>query len=153
MFSYNSKKKKERNSNRLKHPYFYVYYGVQMSSEDVELVNEALDIYFEGNKELNAKKILSVWDKDLKIISTERTQGPQAWIEMEEHYKKEINNDMSKWDISFNTITIDVFRNCASVRLDVKYKLDSKEFSETQFLHMLKKESTWLIYSKIFVFY
>ncbi|MHA1550602.1 MAG: nuclear transport factor 2 family protein [Candidatus Heimdallarchaeaceae archaeon] len=124
-----------------------------MSSNDKEGVNKALQIYFDGNKKLDSKKILSVWDEDLKIISTEKTQGPTAWIEMEEYYRKEINNDMSKWDIEFDIITTDVFKNCASVRVDVKYTVDSRVFMETQFLHLLKKSDVWKIYSKIFVFY
>jgi len=141
------------NGNRLKQSRFHVNCDIQMNLEDIELVNKTLNIYFAGNKELDAEKILSVWTEDLKIISPEKTLGPQAWVEMEEYYKKEIKNDMSKWDVDFDIITMDVFRNCASVRLDVKYKLGSKKFCETQFLHMLKKEGTWLIYSKIFVFY
>jgi len=60
-----------------------------MDSADIDGVKKTLQIYFEGNKELDYKKILSVWDKELKIISTDRTQGPQAWIEMEEYYRKE----------------------------------------------------------------
>ncbi|MHA1198973.1 MAG: nuclear transport factor 2 family protein [Candidatus Heimdallarchaeaceae archaeon] len=124
-----------------------------MNSEDIDLVNQTLNIYFEGNQELDAGKILSVWDEDLKIISTEKTLGPQAWIEMAEYYRKEIDNDMSKWDIDFEIVTMDVFKSCASVRLDVKYILNTREFSETQFLHLLKKDGSWLIYSKIFVFY
>ena len=109
--------------------------------------------YFEGNKELDSKKILSVWDNDLKIISIEKTQGPQAWVEMEEYYRKEIKNDMSKWGIEFDIISMDVFRNCASVRVDVKYQVGSRDFRETQFLHLLKKGEDWIIYSKIFTFY
>jgi len=124
-----------------------------MESAEIAKVRQTLDIYFEGNKLLDAQKILSVWDEDLKIISTERTQGPAAWVEMEEYYRKEINNDMSKWGIEFDIITIDVFRNCASVRVDVKYRVDSRNFKETQFLHMLKKSDNWIIYSKIFTFY
>ncbi len=124
-----------------------------MNSADIDDVKKTLQIYFDGNKELDSKKILSVWDEDLKIISTERTQGPPAWIEMEEYYRKEINNDMSQWGIDFDVVTMDVFRNCASVRVDVKYRVGSRNFEETQFLHMLKKEDRWLIYSKIFVFY
>lgn len=124
-----------------------------MSADDITEVKKTLQIYFEGNKELDSKKILSVWDEDLKIISTERTQGPNAWVEMEEYYRKQIDNDLSKWDIEFDIISMDVFRNCASVRVDVKYTVGERRFSETQFLHMLKKENKWLIYSKIFVFY
>ena len=124
-----------------------------MSATDIDGVNRTLQIYFEGNKELDSKKILSVWDEDLKIISTERTQGPQAWIEMEEYYRKEINNDMEQWGIEFDIVTMDVFRNCASVRVDVKYRVGSRNFGETQFLHLLKKENDWIIYSKIFTFY
>ena len=124
-----------------------------MSADDITEVKKTLQIYFEGNKELDSKKILSVWDEDLKIISTERTQGPNAWVEMEEYYRKQIDNDLSKWDIEFDIISMDVFRNCASVRVDVKYTVGERRFSETQFLHMLKKEIKWLIYSKIFVFY
>ncbi|NPD87137.1 MAG: hypothetical protein HGN29_00340 [Asgard group archaeon] len=92
-------------------------------------------------------------DEDLKIISTERTKGPAVWVEMEGYYRNEINNDMSKWGIEFDIVTKDVFRNCASVRVDVRYRVDSRNFKETQFLHLLKKENTWLIYSKIFTFY
>ena len=73
-----------------------------MNSADISDVKKTLQIYFEGNKELDSEKILSVWDKDLKIISAERTQGPPAWIEMEEYYRKEISNDMSQWDIDFD---------------------------------------------------
>ena len=124
-----------------------------MKSADIEGVKKTLQIYFDGNKELDSKKILSVWDTDLKIISTERTQGPVAWVEMEEYYRKEINNDMNNWGIEFDIVTMDVFRNCASVRVDVKYRVRSRKFKETQFLHMLKKKDRWLIYSKIFVFY
>jgi hypothetical protein len=124
-----------------------------MNEEGVTEVKKTLQIYFEGNKELDSKKILSVWDEDLKIISTERTQGPDAWIEMEEYYRKEINNDMSKWGIEFDVVTMDIFRNCASVRVDVKYRVGSRNFKETQFLHLLKKENKWFIYSKIFTFY
>ena len=124
-----------------------------MNSADISDVKKTLQIYFEGNKELDSEKILSVWDKDLKIISAERTQGPPAWIEMEEYYRKEISNDMSQWDIDFDIVTLDVFRNCASVRVDVKYRVGTRKFKETQFLHMLKKKDKWLIYSKIFVFY
>ncbi len=132
---------------------FIIYEGVCMSTDDNSEVKKTLQVYFEGNKKLDSKKILSVWDKDLKIISTEKIQGPNAWIEMEEYYRKQINNDMSKWDIEFEIISIDVFRNCASVRVDVKYTVGERRFGETQFLHMLKKENEWLIYSKIFVFY
>ena len=124
-----------------------------MNSADIDDVKKTLQIYFDGNKELDSKKILSVWDTDLKIISTERTQGPAAWVEMEEYYRKEINNDMSQWDIDFDIITLDVFKNCASVRVDVKYRVGSRKFKETQFLHMLKNKDRWFIYSKIFVFY
>jgi len=124
-----------------------------MSADDINEVKRTLNVYFEGNKELDSKKILSVWDNDLKIISTEGTQGPDAWVEMEDHYKKQINNDMNKWDISFEIISMDVFRNCASIRIDVKYSVGERKFKETQFLHMLKKEEQWLIYSKIFTFY
>ena len=124
-----------------------------MNSADVDDVKKTLQIYFDGNKELDSKKILSVWDEDLKIISTRRTQGPSAWIEMEEYYRKEINNDMSQWSIDFDIVTMDVYRSCASVRVDVKYRVGTRKFKETQFLHMLKKEDKWLIYSKIFVFY
>jgi len=124
-----------------------------MESSEIDNVKQTLNIYFEGNKQLDAQKILSVWDEDLKIISTERTQGPSAWIEMEEYYRKEINNDMSQWGIEFDIITMDVFRNCASVRVDVKYRVGSRNFKETQFLHLLKKGDEWIIYSKIFTFY
>ena len=124
-----------------------------MSLNDIEGVKKTLNSYFEGNKELSAKKILSVWDKDLKIISAERTQGPNAWIEMEKHYREQIGNDMSKWEIEFDIISIDIFKNCSSVRLDVKYRVGEKTFGETQFLHILKRENDWIIYSKIFVFY
>jgi hypothetical protein len=124
-----------------------------MKSADIDGVKKTLQIYFEGNKELDSKKILSVWDEDLKIISTERTQGPAAWIEMEEYYRKEINNDMSQWGIEFDVITTDVFRNCASVRVDVSYRVAARNFKETQFLHLLKKGDDWIIYSKIFTFY
>jgi hypothetical protein len=120
---------------------------------DIDGVKATLQTYFDGNKELDSKKILSVWDKDLKIISTERTQGPNAWIEMEEYYRKQIDNDISKWGIEFDVVTLDVFRNCASVRVDVSYRVGERHFKETQFLHMLKKENNWLIYSKIFTFY
>jgi len=124
-----------------------------MNSADINGVKKTLQIYFDGNKELDSKKILSVWDEDLKIISTERTQDPPAWVEMEEYYRKEIKNDMTKWGIEFDIVTMDVFRNCASVRVDVNYTVDSRKFKETQFLHLLKKGDNWLIYSKIFVFY
>ncbi len=124
-----------------------------MNSADIDGVKKTLQIYFEGNKELDSKKILSVWDEDLKIISTEKTQGPPAWIEMEEYYRKEINNDMTQWGIEFDVITTDIFRNCASVRVDVKYRVGSRNFKETQFLHLLKKGDEWIIYSKIFTFY
>ena len=124
-----------------------------MSADDITEVKKTLQIYFDGNKELDSKKILSVWDEDLKIISAERTQGPDAWVEMEEHYKRQINNDMSKWNIEFEVVSMDVFRNCASVRVDVKYTVGERNFGETQFLHMLKKDDKWLIYSKIFTFY
>ncbi len=124
-----------------------------MNSADIDGVKKTLQIYFEGNKELDSKKILSVWDEDLKIISTEKTQGSPAWIEMEEYYREEINNDMTQWGIEFDVITTDVFRNCASVRVDVKYRVGSRNFKETQFLHLLKKGDEWIIYSKIFTFY
>ncbi|MHA1953680.1 MAG: nuclear transport factor 2 family protein [Candidatus Heimdallarchaeaceae archaeon] len=124
-----------------------------MSVDDISEVKKTLQLYFEGNKELDSKKILSVWDTDLKIISTEKIQGPNAWIEMEEYYRKEINNDMSQWGIEFDIATMDVFRNCASVRVEVSYRVGSRNFKETQFLHLLKKENKWLIYSKIFTFY
>ena len=99
-----------------------------MNSADIDGVKKTLQIYFEGNKELDSKKILSVWDEDLKIISTEKTQGSPAWIEMEEYYREEINNDMTQWGIEFDVITTDVFRNCASVRVDVKYQVGSRNF-------------------------
>ncbi len=124
-----------------------------MNSADIDGVNKTLQIYFEGNKELNSQKILSVWDENLKIISTEKTQGPPAWIEMEEYYRKEVDDDMSKWGIEFDVKTMDVFRNCASVRVDVKYRVDTRTFKETQFLHLLKRGADWIIYSKIFTFY
>ena len=124
-----------------------------MISNDNDLVNKTLEIYFEGNKELDAKKILSVWDENLKIISTEKTVGPEAWLEMEDYYKTQIDGDMSKWSIDFEVKSIDIFKNCASIRVDVQYKVDSREFGETQFLHMLKKDDVWKFYSKIFVFY
>ena len=124
-----------------------------MDSDDIKGVKKTLQIYFDGNQELDSEKILSVWDDDLKIISTKKTQGPAAWVEMEEYYRKETDNDMSKWGIEFEIVTLDVLRNCASVRLDVKYRVGSRNFSETQFLHMLKKGENWIIYSKIFVFY
>ena len=124
-----------------------------MCADDISEVKKTLQIYFEGNEELDSKKILSVWDNDLKIISVEKTQGPHAWIEMEEYYRKEINNDMSQWGIEFDIVTMDVFRNCASVRVEVRYRVGSRNFKETQFLHLLKKENKWLIYSKIFTFY
>ena len=124
-----------------------------MNSADIDGVKKTLQIYFECNKELDSKKILSVWDEDLKIISTEKTQGSPAWIEMEEYYREEINNDMTQWGIEFDVITTDIFRNCASVRVDVKYRVGSRNFKETQFLHLLKKGDEWIIYSKIFTFY
>ncbi|MHA2357624.1 MAG: nuclear transport factor 2 family protein [Candidatus Heimdallarchaeaceae archaeon] len=71
---------------------------------DIDGVKATLQTYFDGNKELDSKKILSVWDKDLKIISTERTQGPNAWIEMEEYYRKQIDNDISKWGIELTVL-------------------------------------------------
>jgi len=124
-----------------------------MSLSDIEGVKKTLEIYFEGNKELDAQKILSVWDENLKIISVERTQGSDAWIEMEKLYKEQIRNDMSKWEIEFDIVSIDLFKTCASVRLDVKYRVGERTFGETQFLHILKQERDWKIYSKIFVFY
>ncbi|MEE9409500.1 MAG: nuclear transport factor 2 family protein [Candidatus Heimdallarchaeota archaeon] len=124
-----------------------------MTEENIKEVMKTLETYFEGNKELDAQKILSAWDSDLKIISTEKTVGPEGWIQMEEEYRKEINNDMNKWDIEFEIKSKDVFRNCASLRVDVKYRIGERKFGETQFLHLLKKEDIWLIYSKIFTFY
>ena len=124
-----------------------------LSLSDVEGIKKTLEIYFEGNKELDAQKILSVWDENLKIISIERTQGIDAWIEMENHYRQQIGNDMSKWEIEFDIISIDIYKTCASVRLDVKYRVGERTFGETQFLHLLKREKDWIIYSKIFVFY
>ena len=124
-----------------------------MSLNDIDGVKKTLEVYIEGNKELNSKKILSVWDEDLKIISSDRTQGPDAWIEMENHYREQIGNDMNKWDIDFEIVSIDIFKTCASVRLDVKYRVGERTFGETQFLHILKRENAWIIYSKIFAFY
>ena len=69
-------------------------------------MNKTLEIYFEGNKELDAKKILSVWDENLKIISAEKTVGPEAWLEMEDYYKTQIDGDMSKWSIDFEVKSI-----------------------------------------------
>ena len=124
-----------------------------MSEDDEKLVMDILQIYFDGNAELNAKKILSAWDPNLKIISTEKTVGPEGWIEMERDYKEQIKGDLTKWRIQFEIQSMDVFKNCASVKVGVKYGVAEKTFGETQFLHLLKDDGSWLIYSKIFTFY
>lgn len=121
--------------------------------EEREAITKLLERYFEGNKEINAEKILSTWHKDAKIISTERIIGMEGWVEFENHYKERIDGDMSKWDINFTVISIDVFKTCAIVRVDVQYRVDQDIFGETQFLNLLKDEKGWLIYSKIFTFY
>ena len=124
-----------------------------MSILEINEITGLLERYFEGNKEINAEKILSTWHKDAKIISTEKIIGMEGWLEFEKYYKKRINGDMSKWEISFDVISIDVYKGCAIVRVDVKYRVDLEVFSETQFLNLLKNENKWLIYSKIFKFY
>jgi hypothetical protein len=124
-----------------------------MASEEREAITQLLERYFEGNKEINAKKILSTWHKDAKIISTDRIIGMEGWIEFEDHYKQRIDGDLSKWDINFTVISIDVFKTCAIVRVDVRYRVNQDIFGETQFLNLLKDKKGWLIYSKIFTFY
>jgi hypothetical protein len=124
-----------------------------MNVNAVDEVLKTLETYFEGNKELSAEKIISVWHKDSKIYSTEKIIGTEGWIEMEQYYKNQINNDLSKWDIDFEIVNLSVKGNCASVQVDVKYRVDTKTFGETQFLHILRDKSKWLIYNKIFVFY
>jgi hypothetical protein len=121
--------------------------------EEREAISKLLERYFEGNKEINAEKILSTWHKDAKIISTERIIGMEGWVEFEDHYKQRIEGDMSKWDINFTVVSIDVFKTCAIVRVDVQYRVNQDVFGETQFLNLLKDEKGWLIYSKIFTFY
>ncbi|MFX1300726.1 MAG: nuclear transport factor 2 family protein, partial [Promethearchaeota archaeon] len=83
--------------------------------EEREAITKLLERYFEGNKEINAEKILSTWHKDAKIISTERIIGMEGWVEFENYYKERIDGDMSKWDINFTVISIDVFKTCAIV--------------------------------------
>jgi len=126
---------------------------MKMNIQEIEEIKKLLKTYFEGNKEINVKKILSTWHKDAKIISTEKIIGMEAWEEFEEYYMKKLGGDKSKWDIDFEIISIDVFKGCAIVRVDVKYKVDQEIFGETQFLNLLKDETEWLIYSKIFKFY
>ena len=121
--------------------------------EEREAITKLLERYFEGNKEINAEKILSTWYKDAKIISTERIIGMEGWVEFEDYYKERIDGDLSKWDINFTVVSIDVFKTCAIVRVDVQYRVDQDLFGETQFLNLLKDEKGWLIYSKIFTFY
>ena len=121
--------------------------------DEREAITQLLERYFAGNKEINAEKILSTWHKDAKIISTERIIGMEGWVDFEDYYKKRIGGDLSKWDINFTVVSIDVFKTCAIVRVDVKYRVDQDVFGETQFLNLLKDETGWLIYSKIFTFY
>ncbi len=123
------------------------------TDEEREAIAKLLERYFEGNKEINAEKILSTWHKNAKIISTERIIGMEGWVEFEDHYKQRIGGDLSKWDINFTVVSIDVFKTCAIVRVDVQYRVDQDIFGETQFLNLLKDEKSWLIYSKIFTFY
>ena len=121
---------------------------------DEKKIDDLLQKYFDGNKEINAEKILSTWSEDLKIISTEKIVGPEGWREFEVYYKKKLNNDLSKWNIEFEVVSKDIFKNCAIVRVDVKYTVVEEYFGETQFLNLLKdKDRRWLIYSKIFTFY
>lgn len=54
----------------------------------------------------------------------------EGWLEFEEYYKKQINNDMSKWAINFEIISIDLFMNCAIVKVNVNYIVIEKKFSE-----------------------
>ena len=84
-----------------------------MGGQDEKEITTLLERYFAGNKEINAKKILSTWHKDAKIISTERIIGMEGWIEFEDYYKKRIGGDLSKWDINFTVFSIDVFKTCA----------------------------------------
>lgn len=121
--------------------------------EEREAITQLLERFFEWNKEINAKKILSTWHTDAKIISTERIIGMEGWVEFEDHYKQRVDGNLSKWDINFPVVSIDVFKTCAIVRVDVKYRVDQDVFGETQFLNLLKDEKGWLIYSKIFTFY
>jgi hypothetical protein len=60
---------------------------------------------------------------------------------------------MSKWDIDFEIISIDLFMNCAIVKVDINYRVDERKFKEIQYLNLLKNDKGWLIYSKIFKFY
>ena len=122
-----------------------------MNVQEIEDIKKLLETYFEGNKEINAKKILSTWHKDAKIISTEKIVGMDGWVEFEEYYMKKLNK--TKWAIDFEIVSLDVFKGCAIVRVDVKYKVDQEVFGETQFLNLLKDDKGWLIYSKIFKFY
>lgn len=124
-----------------------------VAAEERDAITQLLERYFAGNKEINAKKILSTWHKDAKIISTERIIGMEGWVEFEDHYKQRIRGDLSKWDITFTIVSIDVFKTCAIVRVDVQYRVDQDVFGETQFLNLLKDAKGWLIYSKIFTFY
>jgi hypothetical protein len=124
-----------------------------MTAQEIKEITKLLERYFEGNKEINAEKILSTWHKDAKIISTEKFLGMEGWQEFEEYYKKQINNDMSKWDINFDVISIDLFMNCAIVKVNVNYRVVERKFSEIQYLNLLKDNKGWLIYSKIFKFY
>ncbi|MHA1433436.1 MAG: hypothetical protein ACTSO7_06295, partial [Candidatus Heimdallarchaeota archaeon] len=106
-----------------------------------------------GNKEINSKKILTTWHKEGKIISQEKTVGMEGWVEFEEYYLKQINNDKSKWDVNFTIINIDIFKSCAIVKVEVSYRLNERKYGEMQFLNLLKDKKGWLIYSKIFEFY
>ncbi|NHJ48891.1 MAG: nuclear transport factor 2 family protein [Asgard group archaeon] len=124
-----------------------------MDSQEIVAITKLLDTYFEGNKEINSKKILSTWHKDAQIISTEKYLGMEGWVEFEEYYKKQIDNDMSKWDINFKIHSIDIFMNCAIVKVEVNYRVDQRKFDEIQYLNLLKDDNGWLIYSKIFKFY
>ncbi len=126
---------------------------IKMNVQEIEEIKNLLVTYFEGNKEINAKKILSTWHKDAKIISTEKIVGMEGWEEFEEYYMKKLNGDKTKWAIDFEIVSLDVFKGCAIVRVDVKYKVDQEVFGETQFLNLLKDDKGWLIYSKIFKFY
>ncbi|MHA1556367.1 MAG: nuclear transport factor 2 family protein [Candidatus Heimdallarchaeota archaeon] len=124
-----------------------------MKIKEIIEITKLLERYFEGNKEINSEKILSTWHKDAKIISTEKFIGMEGWIEFEEYYKKQIDNDMNEWEIDFEIMNIDLFKNCAIARVNVKYRVKDRKFSETQFLNLLNDGKEWLIYSKIFQFY
>ena len=124
-----------------------------MTTQEIKEITKLLERYFEGNKEINAEKILSTWHKDAKIVGREKIIGMEGWREFEEYYKKQINNDMSKWDINFKIHFIDIFMTCAIVKVEVNYRVDQKKFDEIQYLNLLKDDKGWLIYSKIFKFY